>query len=547
MPTVAERLVEHLFSAGVRFAFGMPGGETVEVLEALRRRGVRFELVHDEASAVFMADAVARVTGRPAVALTTLGPGATNAMPGVAHAWLDRSPVIFITAQKPDALLPDYTHQVLDLHAIFAPVTKRTVKVTAANVEDEIPHVLALATQGRPGPVHLQISNEEAREAVSREQLAVSREQLAEIVGDESPSHPVAPSPNHQSPVTNPIFSARRPVIVAGLGLEPEAPYDALRELAEAANAPVIVTPKAKGALPDDHPLAAGTIGLTRTDPAYEILNEADCVVAVGFDVVELVKEWDHAAPLLWIAPWENVDPVIPAVAEWVGPITPVLRQLSDAEFSTDAAWGAARVDAFRRKQAARTLPVPAAGRMLPQQVLSAMRSAATADTLLAVDVGSHKIFSSLEWPTLAPNRFLVSNGLSCMGFALPSAVAASLALDGAPTLCLIGDGGLAMCLGELGVLARLNLPVTVIVLVDGAIDLIRSAQVRSGRQIHGTEFPPPNFCAIAAAYAIHAERVTDEASCADALTRALDSGRPTLIEVMLDPVSYPTTVQRKD
>ena len=398
----------------------------------------------------------------------------------------------------------------------------------------------------------MQISNEEAREAASREQLAasgeqlaVSREQLAEIVGDESPIHPVAPSPNHQSPVTNPLFSARRPVIVVGVGMEPEAPYDALRELTEAANAPVIVTPKAKGALPDDHPLAAGTIGLTRTDPADEILDEADCVVAVGFDVVELVKEWDHAAPLLWIAPWENVDPVIPAVAEWVGPITPVLRQLSDAEFSTDADWGAARVDAFRRKQAARTLPVPAAGHMLPQQVLSAMRSTATADTLLAVDVGSHKIFSSLEWPTLAPNRFLVSNGLSCMGFALPSAIAASLALDGAPTLCLIGDGGLAMCLGELGVLARLDLPVTVIVLVDGAIDLIRSAQVRSGRPIHGTEFPPPNFCAIAAAYAIHAERVADEASCADALTRALGSGRPALIEVMLDPVSYPTTVRR--
>ncbi len=138
MPSVAERLVDHLFAAGVRHAFGMPGGETVEVLDALRRRGVRFELVHDEASAVFMADAVARVTGQPAVALTTLGPGATNAMPGVAHAWLDRAPVILITAQKPDALLPDYTHQVVDLHAVFAPVTKRTVKVTAANVDDEI-------------------------------------------------------------------------------------------------------------------------------------------------------------------------------------------------------------------------------------------------------------------------------------------------------------------------------------------------------------------------------------------------------------------------
>jgi acetolactate synthase-1/2/3 large subunit len=540
MPTVAETLADHLHAAGVRFAFGMPGGETVEVLDALRRQGIRFELVHDEASAVFMADAVARITGKPAVALTTLGPGATNATPGVAHAYLDRAPVIFITAQKPDALLPDYTHQVLDLHAIFAPITKRTIKVTAQNVATEIPQILALATDGRPGPIHLQISNEEAALGIgdrgsgtgdwgSSRRSPITKWALCAI-------------PDPRSPIPNPLLSARRPVIITGVGLEPEGPYDALRELAEAANAPVIVTPKAKGALPDDHPLSAGTIGLTRTDPVYEILDEADCVVAVGFDVVELVKEWQHPAPLIWIAPWANEDPVLPAAVEWVGPMTPILRQLSDAEFNTDPAWGEARVAAFRAKLAARPLPIPADGRLLPQTVLETMRRHADRNTLLAVDVGSHKIFSSLEWPTLSPNRFLVSNGLSCMGFALPSALGASLALDGAPTLCLIGDGGLAMCLGELGVLARLGLPVTVVVLVDGAIDLIRSAQIRSRRPVHGTEFPPPDFSRIAEAYGIHAVRVCDEASCDAALQQALASGRPALIEVMLDPVGYPTT-----
>jgi acetolactate synthase I/II/III large subunit len=220
----------------------------------------------------------------------------------------------------------------------------------------------------------------------------------------------------------------------------------------------------------------------------------------------------------------------------------PILRQLSDAEFATDPDWGEARVAAFRAKLAARPLPTPQDGRLLPQTVLETMRRHADRDTLLAVDVGSHKIFSSLEWPTLAPNRFLVSNGLSCMGFALPSAMGASLAMDGAPTLCLIGDGGLAMCLGELGVLARLGLPVTVVVLVDGAIDLIRSAQVRAGRPVHGTEFPPPDFSRIAEAYGIHAARVCDEESCDAALQQALASGRPALIEVMLDPVGYPTT-----
>jgi acetolactate synthase-1/2/3 large subunit len=219
------------------------------------------------------------------------------------------------------------------------------------------------------------------------------------------------------------------------------------------------------------------------------------------------------------------------------------LRQLAAVEFKPEPDWGAARVAAFRRQLAARPLPKPATGRLLPQTVLDVMRRCVERDTLLAVDVGSHKIFSSLAWPALTPNRFLVSNGLSCMGFALPSAMGASLALDRAPTLCLIGDGGLAMCLGELGVLARLDLPVTVVVLVDGAIDLIRTAQIRNRRPVHGTEFPPPAFSAIAAAYGIAAERVCDEQGCEAALQQAFASGRPALIEAMIDPIGYPTTV----
>ena len=288
MATVAETLVETLAAAGIDTVFGLPGGEVVEILDALRRRNLRFVFVHNESSAVFMADAMARITGKPGVVLTTLGPGATNAVAGVAHAYLDRSPVLVITAQKPDVLLPDYTHQVLDLHALYTPITKGSFKVTAANVQATMHHALQLAQAGRPGPVHLQISNEEATLASGE----------SHVVGGE---WPVA-SDSKTSPITvektalarTLLSSAQKPLIVAGLGLEPEQPYGALCELAEAANAPVIMLPKAKGAIPDNHPLAAGVIGLTRTDPVYEMLDEADCIIAVGFDVVELVKKWDH-------------------------------------------------------------------------------------------------------------------------------------------------------------------------------------------------------------------------------------------------------------
>lgn len=539
MATVAETLVDTLADAGVDTVFGLPGGEVIEILDALRRRNLRFVFVHNESSAVFMADAMARITGKPGVALTTLGPGATNAVAGVAHTYLDRSPVLVITAQKPDALLPDYTHQVLDLHALYTPVTKGSFKLTAQNVQSVTQQALTLAQAGRPGPVHLQISNEEAT-------LASGKWQAASNAVTVTTGSDATPGTTEKVTAARELLTkAQRPILVVGLGVEPEQPYSALLELAEAANAPVIVLPKGKGAIADDHPLSAGVIGLTRADPAYEILDEADCIVAVGFDVVELVKKWEQAAPLIWIAPWANEDPVIPAQVELVGPMAPVLQQLADSDFATAPTWGASRVAAFRKELAQRTLPEPAVGRLLPQQVLATLRDQLPRDTLLAVDVGSHKIHSSLEWPTYTPNRFLVSNGLSSMGFALPSAIGASFALGGQPTVCLTGDAGMAMVMGELAVLSQWQLPVIVIVLNDSAIDLIRSHQVRAGKPVYGTEFPSPNFAQIAAAYGLTAARVTSEPEYANALTKAITSGRPMLIEVMLDPSSYPTTPKK--
>ena len=553
MSTVAQTIAQTLHDAGVRIVFGMPGGEVVAVLEALHQLGIRFELMHHEQSAVFAADAFARATGRPGCVLTTLGPGALNAVPGIGHAWLDRAPIVLITAQKPDALLPGYTHQVVDLQAILGPITKRSLKVSPLNADAELAPTVALTMQGRPGPVHLQVSNEEA------ELQTVGRENSPTRKPFEETGHP---GETHKYPRSALVSRARtlianaaRPVILAGLGLEPEAPYGALKSLAEAANAPVIVSPKAKGALPDDHPLSAGVIGLTRTDPAYKILAEADCVVAVGFDVVELVKPWSLArtdrsgsgggnahVPLVWIANWPNEDPVLPAAVEIVGPIKSALLQLADNDFPCNQEWGAARVDGFRKKLAAQPLPAPRPGKLLPQQLLDSMRRHLPADAMLAVDVGSHKIFSSLEWPTLRPNRFALSNGLSCMGFGLPAAIGTALAWPGKRVACLIGDGGLLMCLGELSVLARLHLPVTVVVPVDNAIDLIRSHQLRQGKEPLGTEFPAPDFTSIASGYGIESTRVTTPEACDEALARAAAGNAPYLVEAHIDPIGYPTT-----
>jgi acetolactate synthase-1/2/3 large subunit len=507
----------------------MPGGESVEVLDGLRRRGIWFVLVHNEPSAVFMADATARLTGKPGVCLTTLGPGAANAVVGVAHAYLDRSPVLLLTAQIPDRLHPRHTHQWVDLQALFKPITKHSFKLAPASADETVCAALALATSGRPGPVHIQVTNQDAAQPA-----LPGPAPLEKPLGAGAAVSPI-------SMAREVLARSRRPIIVAGLGLEPEKPYTALRKLAEAAAAPVITTPKGKGSLPDDHPLAAGTIGLTRGDPAYQLLDEADCVLALGFDVVELVKPWDQPAPLIWVAPWANDDPPLNAQVELVGPMQPVLEHLAVSSYAAAPDWGTARVAAHRELLNRQVLPTLARGRMLPQAVVRAVRASVPPDSVLATDVGSHKILSGLAWPAYAPNSFLVSNGLSSMGFALPAAMAASLARPGRPTVCFTGDAGLAMVIGELGLLARLQTPVIVVVFNDGALDLIRSQQVRAGKHVYGTEFVNPDFTQIAAAYQIDACRVSSEEECAEAVRAAVAAARPALIEALIDPVSYPT------
>lgn len=532
MSTVAHILSQTLLEAGIDIVFGLPGGENSELMDALRKARLRFVLVRNENSAVFMADVQARLTGKPGVVLTTLGPGVANAYAGIAHAWLDRAPVLLITAQTPRRLLDHHTHQVIDTQAIMRPVTKHTEELTTMGVAARVHNALTLSMDGRPGIVHLGISSETA----GLEALDDNNEATNNTVTKHDHAQPqLTESVKHL------LAHAQRPVLVVGLGLEPEQPYSALLKLAEALDAPVIVTPKAKGALPDDHALAAGVIGLTRSDPAYEILDEADLIIAIGFDVVELVKPWQPSTPLIWVANWQNVDPKIAAIAEFVGPMSPILQQMTTSAISHLHHWGAQRVANFRQKLASRALPAPQNGKLLPQTVLQILREATPRNIFVSTDVGSHKILAALTWPAYAPNRYMLSNGLSSMGFGLPAAAAAALTLN-ASTLCITGDAGMAMVMGELGLVAELGLPVITVVMNDNALDLIRSHQKRLGKQTFGVEFANPDWLQVAAAYGIDGYRVGSESELHTAITAAFTQRKPALIEALIDPISYPTT-----
>lgn len=332
-----------------------------------------------------------------------------------------------------------------------------------------------------------------------------------------------------------------RPVVVVGLGARDASLRASVQAVADSLNAPIVATPKAKGIVPDSHPLAAGVIGLTRTDPVYELLEQADLVIAIGFDVVELVLPWEFDGALVWVAEWPNVDPPLPADVELVGDVAGHLEALAEAVESAPG-WSDTNFHTFRKD---RTVPAPKAtaeGRVSPQAVMRSLRRHADLDAIMTVDVGSHKIHFALDWPTHDVSGFLLSNGLSCMGFGLAGAIGAATLDPGRQVLCVIGDGGLSMCAGELGLLRELGANVKVVVMQDEALDLIRVAQLRAGSPVHGTEYGVSvDHARLAAAYGIPGQRVTDDTSLDDGVRTACTQTGPYLVEVMLDPVSYPT------
>lgn len=532
MPTVAQYLVNKLLAAGVKRVYGLPGGENVTILEALRQGGIEFLLVKNESSACYMAATEARLSGSIGVALATLGPGAANACAGLAHAYLDRAPVLLITAASDPARRGRHTHQVLDLNAVFAPISKYTAELRAGSAAMRIDSALALAKAARPGPVHLALHNAIAGQELGRFPASAGVKLPASAASKELPK---------LEEMRQLLAAARKPIIQVGLGLEPERPYAELRAFAEALGAPVIDTPKSKGALPQRHPLFAGTIGLTRADPAYALLDEADLILALGFDVVELVKPWGYQKPLLWIANWANQDPRIECTIERVGGIGALLKQLMPLAAPADDAWGEARVKQFRAGRSVELLPKPEPRRILPSTFLRSLRANSADDLLVTTDVGSHKIFAALEWAAQLPNRYFVSNGLSAMGFGLSSAIAAAL-VSKRHVACITGDAGLAMVMGELGLLAERELPLLLAVMNDSALDLIRSAQRRQGAPAFGTEFLNPDYENIAAAYALEYRIADSRASCDSAIRHWQRSGKALLLDVRIDPIGYPTT-----
>jgi acetolactate synthase-1/2/3 large subunit len=539
MPTVADLLVAGLRRAGVPRLFGVPGGgSNLEILEAARVQGLPFVLAHQEWAACIMAAVTGELAGSPGAALSTLGPGVTASATGLAHARLDRSPMIYLSDRHPASALAFTTHQWLDHGAHLGAIVKGTVTVSRDSASHWVAHAAQLALAEPRGPVHLDVPAD------------VTGQEALPVAANPVPAPPARPADSALDQAAALIRGARRPVVLAGLGCR-LADTKWLRAFCEALPAPLLATYKAKGALPDPHPLAMGVF----TGGALEepFVRQADLIIAFGLDLVELIpRAWPYQTPVLNLTrcPADAAALAAPGggayfrpAAEVVGDLGAILEELAPRLASATAAdWDVAAVDRWRReRRAALEVPVPG---LAPHRVAQLTREFLPPGAIATVDAGAHMFPVTAYWDALEPGECLISNGLATMGFALPAAIAAQLHHPDRRVVCLTGDGGLMMVVAELETVARLRLPLVIVVFDDQALSLIEVKQEQRGLAGASMRYAGPDFPALARAFGIRAWIAEDEESFRNALVAAQATAAPALIDARIDPSGYRRTLE---
>lgn len=512
---VADIVAETLAAHGVRHAFGMPGGEIVELLDALDRAGIAFTLARHETAAAAMAAGAFLATGRPAVLATTIGPGLANAVNGIADAAQEHAPLIVLSGVVDRAIRSRFTHQVIDHRALLAPLVKASFEIEAEGAGMTVARALARATEGPAGPVHLDLSPGVA--AMPAPDRVVP-----------GPITVLRPAPRPGDPALGPlsdrIAAARRPLVLAGFDAALEAGGGALTRFAEALGAPVLTTYKAKGAVPEDHPLSLGAAGLSPGADAIlkDAIGAADLVILVGYDPIEMRVGWldafdaDRTVEIGAHAPDHAMHG---ASLRLAAPIGAALDALATMAAGRPAGWPAAEVADLKTRLADRFRGPAAFG---PHAVVRTLQDHLADNDVLTVDSGAHRILLSQMWRARRPLTLLQSAGFCTMATALPTAIGVKVAAPERRVVAAMGDGGLEMGLGELATLRDTGLPITVVVFQDASLALIALKQRAAGLARLGVDLGLTDFAAIARGFG--GSGVTVET--AEDLAAALDAAR---------------------
>jgi acetolactate synthase I/II/III large subunit len=534
MQTLADRIIRTLQCIGVQRLFGMPGGGSpADLIEAAWRGGLPFTLAQTETASAFMALGQAELTGKPGACIATLGPGAASIMNGIAQAYLDRAPLIVLTDcdVSPGGGSIGAKHQALDHRAMLSTLVKFTARPGPDELCETLHRLVDAVTSLPPGAVHLDLSAD----------VTASPDTSSLPLLGTAPGRTDAAQ--ESGPVRDLVRNARRPVLLVGLAARTPGVANAIRSFSERFHVPALVTYKAKGVVPDEHPWFGGVV--TNGALEREVLTRADLFIGVGFDPVELVaRPWTYSQPIVSLASWPMHQRVAPSIGAAVGDLCTLLRDLG-AMLGSPFEWTEDEVRQLATTQRARMRPTPNAdgGGLLPHRVVD-LAVERYRGARITVDAGAHMFPVMSLWPAAAPGDVLISNGLSTMGFALPAGIGAALLDRSRPTVVFTGDGGLLMCLGELRTAARERLPLRVIVFDDRDLSLISVKQKQRGYHTDSTQMGSVDWASVGTGLGLVAKSVDNEASLAQCLRETEDVPGPVLIGARIDGREYEDSIK---
>ncbi len=538
LQTGADVIAAKLAQSGCKRAFGIPGGEVLAILDSLDRAGIDFHLTKHENAAGFMAEGAwhAEELGSraPGVLVATIGPGVANAVNVVANAHQDRVPLIFLTGCVDAAEAETYTHQVFDHQAMLAPIVKASFRASAGTVGVMMEKALAIAFEGQPGPVHIDVPISVA-EGESDETLRTL---------PQPPATPMAAPGEILAAAIEALGSAKKPLVIAGVDAVHEGASEALGNFCKTYGLPLVTTYKGKGLLDENHALALGGHGLSpKSDRILlPLLEAADCIVLAGYDPIEMRtgwrNPWSDDATVIEITPALRTHGMHRCDITLHAGIVPTLAQLGHG-LGDKTVWADGE-PARAREALAEAFALPETWG--PGQVFGTMNACLPDNAVITADSGAHRILLSQMWRSRHPHAFLQSTALCTMGCAVPLAAGYKMARPATPVCAFVGDAGLEMMLGELATIRDMKQPLLICVLVDQSLALIELKQRGTQRKNVGVDFDGTDFVGVANALGGHGVWIDDAQTLKDQVQAGLERDTFTLLACRIDRRAYDGT-----
>ncbi len=524
----SDLFVKCLENEGVEYIFGVPGEEVLDLLDSLSRSKIKFIVTRHEHGAAFMADVYGRLSHRPGVCLSTLGPGAMNLITGVADAYLDRAPLVAITGQADQEKTHKEAHQYIDVVGSFRYVTTWNTTIKRADFIPEITRKAFDMAADAPGAVHIELPEDVAQEETGKSPLQ-----------RKGKGHISSPGDEELKRVAAFIKNAPMPMILAGNGILRENASQELKEFVDRTGIPVATTFMGKGVIPADSELYLGSVGIQEKDYVMCGIDVADPVICIGFDHVEYSPRFWNPDALKKIVHIHSSHPEVDSsyLPEFtlIGSIKETLRRMSNlCDFKKEMPEYLRRLKGIMESELDSYKDDPAFP-MKPQKILYDIRRCLSGEDILISDVGAHKLWIGRLFPAYEPNTVIISNGLASMGFALPGAVASNLVLPERKVVVATGDGGFLMNLQELETAKRLGCSFAVVIFNDskyGSIDW--KARIKFKRSF-GVQFSNPDFVRLAQSFGAKGVRIKRAEEFAPALEKALDDKDIWIFDVEVD------------